>query len=213
MCKVIALRLGCALLALAVCFPVAAQDRDGIQRELAYRRFARSAMAQLDCDSLWHLRNSIFARHGYRFKTARGQQVFGTGGWTDNPQLSAVERHNVGEIQAAEKMNGCSPSNFAQPGSPSITTSPAAEDVVTPCGNHIIIYSRIRSVTFDPQRNMYFIHAREIQLNNCPNDGNYIVPVAPPLPARCVEGNRIAISRGTFNAEMVLEPGADWGCS
>jgi hypothetical protein len=51
--------------------------------------------------------NSIFARYGYRFTTPRGRQAFGTGGWTDNPQLSEIEQHNVNEIRAAEAMNRC----------------------------------------------------------------------------------------------------------
>jgi hypothetical protein len=113
--KDIALRLGALLATLAVSLPAAAQDRAGIERDLAHQRFARSTLAQLDCDTLWYLRNSIFARHGYRFKTARGQQVFGTGGWTDNPQLSAVERHNVAEIQAAEKSRRCTEQIAAPP--------------------------------------------------------------------------------------------------
>ena len=82
-------------------------ERDRIEGELAHKRFARSTIMLLTCDNLWHLRNSMFARHGYRFTTPRGRQVFGTGGWTDNPQLSDIEKHNLSEIKAAEVMNQC----------------------------------------------------------------------------------------------------------
>jgi hypothetical protein len=82
-------------------------ERDRLAAELSYKRFARASLAHLDCDTLWYLRNSIFARHGYRFKTARGQRVFGTGGRVDNPRLSAVEESNVTEIRAVEGMKAC----------------------------------------------------------------------------------------------------------
>jgi uncharacterized caspase-like protein len=83
------------------------QERDRIAAELSAKQISRSAVAHLDCDTLWYLRNSIFARHNYRFTTPRGQQVFGTGGTVDNPQLSALEERNIDEIQAAERIKGC----------------------------------------------------------------------------------------------------------
>lgn len=83
------------------------RERDRMAGELSLRRYSRTAVAHFDCDTLWYVRNALFARHGYRFKSPRGQRVFGTGGTVDSPRLSAVEQHNVNEIRAAEKMKGC----------------------------------------------------------------------------------------------------------
>jgi hypothetical protein len=85
----------------------ALQERERIVADLATKEVSRAVVAHFDCDTLWYLRNSIFARHGYRFTTPRGQQVFGTGGTVDNPQLSAIEERNIDEIQAAERAKGC----------------------------------------------------------------------------------------------------------
>lgn len=38
-------------------------------------------LRSLDCGQLWALRNTIFARHGFNFQTARAQQLFSTMTW------------------------------------------------------------------------------------------------------------------------------------
>jgi hypothetical protein len=65
-------------------------------------------LSGLTCDGLWHARNEIYARHGYIFETARGQQAFGSGGTTHNPKFNAVEQKNIANIQAYEASFHCS---------------------------------------------------------------------------------------------------------
>jgi hypothetical protein len=87
--------------------PAPLAERDRLAAGVSYTRLSRADLAHLDCDTLWYLRNYIFARHGFRFKTMRGQQVFGTGGTVNNPRLSAVEASNVTAIQSVERMKSC----------------------------------------------------------------------------------------------------------
>ena len=59
-------------------------------------------LSRLNCNGLWHARNEIYARNGFRFQTARGQAEFGTNGWTSNPPLNPVEQANIALIQRSE---------------------------------------------------------------------------------------------------------------
>lgn len=73
---------------------------------------APPAPAYMTCDQLWHARNSIFAAHGYCFKSARGKAAFGhlacnpnlTAG---NVPLSAAERAEVNRLKDLETRQGC----------------------------------------------------------------------------------------------------------
>ena len=59
-------------------------------------------LAGLDCDALWHARNEIYARNGYKFLTAKAQAEFGTDGYTRNPKLNKFEQKNIALIQQFE---------------------------------------------------------------------------------------------------------------
>jgi hypothetical protein len=61
----------------------------------------------LDCDQLWHARNEIYARNGYKFLTARAKAEFGDAGTTRNPKLNRFEEKNIALIQAAEAAAYC----------------------------------------------------------------------------------------------------------
>ncbi len=69
------------------------------------------ALRQLSCDSLWTVRNTIYAEHGYCFHTARGQAVFdNTGCVYDNASmvpLNAYERDNIARVAQVEKEKRC----------------------------------------------------------------------------------------------------------
>jgi hypothetical protein len=65
-------------------------------------------VAPLDCETLWLARNEIYARNDYRFKTARGQAVFGTDGQQDAVHLAGVEWANVALIKKFEQIHACS---------------------------------------------------------------------------------------------------------
>ncbi|MEO5807551.1 YARHG domain-containing protein [Devosia sp.] len=73
--------------------------------------YSKNQMRQLSCDSLWLVRNGIYAQNGYCFKTQRGISTFGNGQCSVNDQarvsLNAYERDNVGVIVAVEKSKGC----------------------------------------------------------------------------------------------------------
>lgn len=64
-------------------------------------------LEQLDCYGLWHARNEIYARNGFKFKTTKAQAEFGTGGYTSNPELNSYEQKNIGLIQQYEASGGC----------------------------------------------------------------------------------------------------------
>ena len=69
------------------------------------------------CDSLWELRNTVFARHGYPFDTGRAHEVFHSYCWytpSDRPadaiateDLTAADHANVEKLLAAETSLGC----------------------------------------------------------------------------------------------------------
>lgn len=67
------------------------------------------ASAQGICGRLWYERNSIYARNGYCFRTARARSVFGPGCFPPYGQLSGWERRRVAQIQAEEYEYGCPP--------------------------------------------------------------------------------------------------------
>jgi hypothetical protein len=73
--------------------------------------FARGDLRQLSCQSLWEVRNLIYAQNGYCFQTHRGRAAFSNEGcWiTDqgSVRLNAYERENVATIQSVEKAKGC----------------------------------------------------------------------------------------------------------
>lgn len=64
-------------------------------------------LEQLDCWGLWHARNEIYARNGFRFKTANAQAEFGAGGYTSNPKLNFYEQENIALIQQYEAGGSC----------------------------------------------------------------------------------------------------------
>jgi len=68
-------------------------------------------LENLSCQNLWHVRNRIYDENGYCFTTARGRHAFDNSDCSVHSQskvkLSAVERHNVNAILAAEAANGC----------------------------------------------------------------------------------------------------------
>jgi len=63
--------------------------------------------AGMSCNALWTERNSIYARHGYCFKTARARAVFGPGCFPPYGKLSGWEQSRVNELQMWEQRKGC----------------------------------------------------------------------------------------------------------
>lgn len=61
----------------------------------------------MNCEDLWHARNSIFAAKGYCFKTERARAVFGTGCHPPYGKLAPEEQQQVDLISAAERAKGC----------------------------------------------------------------------------------------------------------
>jgi YARHG domain len=59
------------------------------------------------CFDLWFQRNAIYDNYGYCFKTALGQQTFGTNCSTNNPRLSARDQNQVAAIKAEERRRNC----------------------------------------------------------------------------------------------------------
>jgi hypothetical protein len=64
-------------------------------------------LEELDCWGLWHARNEIYARNGFKFKTAEARAEFGDGGYTSNPKLNEYEQSNIALIQQYEASASC----------------------------------------------------------------------------------------------------------
>jgi len=66
-----------------------------------------------NCDFLYTMRNRIYQRHGYCFKTRRGITQLGNTGCFINNQsavpLSNIERANIATIASAERAKACRP--------------------------------------------------------------------------------------------------------
>ncbi len=66
-----------------------------------------SAYAGMSCNQLWYERNSIFARNGHCFKSARGRAAFGAGCFAPYGRLGRAEQNIVDEIRRWERRLGC----------------------------------------------------------------------------------------------------------
>ena len=67
------------------------------------------AQTQLSCEQLWQARNTIFARNGYCFQTARGRATFGAGCFAPYGELGPADRAEVQSLQYWERAKGCPP--------------------------------------------------------------------------------------------------------
>jgi hypothetical protein len=69
------------------------------------------ALAQLSCDALWTVRNTIFHERGYCFQTAKGKANFDNTGCTymttAQVPLNSYESGNVTRVQQVEKQKHC----------------------------------------------------------------------------------------------------------
>ena len=95
--------LGIAVPAVADCF-----DGVGCTDSARYRV---GDLMRFDCESLYRMRNGIYAQHGYCFHTQRGIATFGNSGCVSgNPNalgLSRIEQGNATTILQAEHAMGC----------------------------------------------------------------------------------------------------------
>ena len=66
-----------------------------------------SAYANMSCSQLWYERNSIYARNGHCFRTARGRAAFGRGCFAPYGRLGRADQREVNEIRRWERRNGC----------------------------------------------------------------------------------------------------------
>jgi hypothetical protein len=84
-------------------------DRDAFSAHYSY--LAAPEPNGPNCDFLYVMRNTIYQRHGYCFKTARGIQEMGNSDCHISDlaavPLSQVERNNVATIQRAERAKHC----------------------------------------------------------------------------------------------------------
>jgi len=76
--------------------------------EASTRRLSAADLARLSAQDLAEMRNEIYARHGYVFKTARWSRHFQATNWyRPNPDgtvtLTPLEQANVAVIQAEER--------------------------------------------------------------------------------------------------------------
>lgn len=73
--------------------------------------FSVAELRQLSCESLWLVRNSIYADHGYCFRTQAAIQAFGNEGCrATNAATLPLNRHeqtNVNRIVQVERESGC----------------------------------------------------------------------------------------------------------
>ncbi len=73
--------------------------------------FKKSELKKLSCQNLWYVRNSIYDRRGYCFKTQDGKDAFDNSGCTVKNAASINfnkhERTNISRISDIEKQRGC----------------------------------------------------------------------------------------------------------
>lgn len=94
-----------AVLAFAAIGPACAYEDTLPQSSELY--LTADDLAGLDCDALWHARNEIYARNGYKFLTERAKAEFGEDGTTRNPKLNKFEQKNIALIQQFEAEAYC----------------------------------------------------------------------------------------------------------
>jgi hypothetical protein len=72
---------------------------------------SKSALAELSCDALWTVRNTIYYENGYCFQTARGQQNFSNDtclySYAGDVPLNTFEVGNIERVRSVEKAKGC----------------------------------------------------------------------------------------------------------
>jgi hypothetical protein len=66
-----------------------------------------SIYAGMSCNDLWYERNSIYARNGHCFKSARGRASFGPGCFPPYGKLGRRDQREVGEIKRWEGIGRC----------------------------------------------------------------------------------------------------------
>jgi hypothetical protein len=75
--------------------------------------FPKSQLKQLSCQNLWYVRNSIYDRRGYCFKTQDGKDVFDNSDCTvknaANIPFNTHESNNISRIRTIENQRGCTP--------------------------------------------------------------------------------------------------------
>ena len=75
--------------------------------------FPKSQLGNLSCQNLWYVRNSIYDRKGYCFKTQDGKDVFDNSDCTVRNaaaiRFNANESTNIANIRQVENSKGCTP--------------------------------------------------------------------------------------------------------
>jgi hypothetical protein len=73
--------------------------------------FPNAQLKQLSCQNLWQVRNSIYDRHGYCFKTQDAIDVFDNSDCSvqnaASIQFNQHESTNISRIKKIEKNKGC----------------------------------------------------------------------------------------------------------
>ncbi len=59
------------------------------------------------CNSLWHIRNNIYADKGYCFKTKRGKAEYPDSCFPPYGKLTRAEKKEVNLVKKAERAKGC----------------------------------------------------------------------------------------------------------
>lgn len=88
-----------------------------LETVLAGEPLSRWDVATADCETLWQLRNSVFARHGYVFNSGKGAEWFGAQDWytpsrrtaAKHPDeyLTAADHANIALVLDRESAEGC----------------------------------------------------------------------------------------------------------
>ena len=90
--------------------PAEVTARDGL-------KVHRRDLAHADCDELWRTRNTVFARHGYRFQTEAAQHLFASRSWyvesplvdvtTVDDFLTEADQRNLKRVLRYEDRSTC----------------------------------------------------------------------------------------------------------
>ena len=98
--------------------PLSASELEAIEKVVwDGRRLTAATLERVDCDDLWMLRNTIYARHGYAFKTAKAVRHFANEANYDRnitvhaktvgKHLTAPDKANAALVKGEESRRGC----------------------------------------------------------------------------------------------------------
>ena len=77
--------------------------------ELSSRNISGADVMNAPCSELWFLRNSIYNKHGYCFRSRKARELFDNSDCTTRtaPVMTDIEQHNADLLGRLEELKNC----------------------------------------------------------------------------------------------------------